>query len=77
MSDSDSDCVMVKVKSIEGYKFAPKDKDYLLKIKPKGGKKSGRIYTLREGQSLPYAPNLEGLFLLFLLIRCRFMYGAF
>ena len=53
MSDSDSDCEMVRVKSFEGHKFAPEDKVFSIK-------KKGYIYTLKKNQSLPYAPHLEG-----------------
>lgn len=60
MSDSDSDCEMVRVKSFEGHKFAPEDKVFSIKLKPFLGKKKGYIYTLKKNQSLPYAPHLEG-----------------
>ena len=60
MSDSDSDFEMVRVKSFQGHKFAPSDTDFSIKIKPKKGRKIGFMYTLKNGQTLPYAPNIEG-----------------
>ena len=60
MSDSDSECEMVKVKSFQGHKFAPSDKNFSIIIKPKEGKKRGFMYTLNSGQTLPYAPTIIG-----------------
>ena len=60
MSDSDSDFEMVRVKSFQGHKFAPSDTDFSIIIKPKKSKKLGLMYTLKKGQTLPYAPIIEG-----------------
>ena len=60
MSDSDSDCEMVRVKSFQGHKFAPSDNSFSIIIKPKEGKKRRFLYTLNSGQTLPYAPTIEG-----------------
>lgn len=58
--DSDSDCEMVKTDSFSGHRVAPEDRDYPIKIKPLEMKKFGLLYTLKKGQSLPYAPELNG-----------------
>ena len=60
MSDSDSDCEYTRTSSVEGYKVAPRDQDFKIKIKPTNGKTKALLYTLKSGQSLPYSPELEG-----------------
>ena len=60
MSDSDSDVPMVRVKSIEGFKLAPEDIEFLIKMKPLKGQKKGFAYKLKKKQTLPYSPYLEG-----------------
>ena len=61
MTDSESDCEMVRVKSFQGHKFAPEEKVFSIKLKPILGKKRGYIYTLKKNQILPHTPFLEGL----------------
>ena len=61
MSDSDSDCelVMVRTTSSHGHKSAPDNIDYKIKIKPNNKKTIGLLYTLKKGQILPYSPDLS------------------
>ena len=66
--DSDSSTEMIKVSSTKGHKYAPKEEEYQVKVKPcKTGTKFGFTYTLKKGTALPYTPDLESkyLFLLF------------
>ena len=66
MSDSDSsDCVFVRTNSLKGHKAAPKDENYKIKIKPEGSVPKAILYTLKEGQHLPYSPILEGFVITF------------
>ena len=58
MSDSDSDIELVRATS--GHNVAPDNRDFMIKIKPLDGGKIGLVYTLKKGQSLPYAPQLKG-----------------
>ena len=59
MSESDSECELVRVTSSKGHKVAPFDGDYKIKIRPNQNKKCRLLYTLKKGQSLPYCPDLE------------------
>ena len=58
MSDSDSECELLRVSSSKGHKVAPCDSEYKIKIRPNQKKKCRLLYTLKKGQSLPYCPDL-------------------
>jgi hypothetical protein len=68
MSDSDSSIELIKVSSTKGHKYAPKEEDYKVKVKPcKTGTKFGFTYLLKKGTALPYTPDLESKYLFILI----------
>ena len=62
MSDSDSDSGLKRVRSRTEtlYNVAPMDTDFKIKIVDKNCDPIRLLYTLKEGQTLPYEPDLEG-----------------
>ena len=62
MSDSDSDTnvSMVRVSSIKGHKSAPDTVEYKMILKNINNNKLGFSYTLKKGQELPFAREMEG-----------------
>ena len=60
MSESESDSEFVRTSSVKGYESVPREEEYKLKFKPWNGKSKAVLYTLKEGQNLPYSPVLEG-----------------
>ena len=62
MSDSDSDTnvSMVRVSSIKGHKTAPDTVEYKIILKNINNNKLGFSYTLKKGQELPFAREMEG-----------------
>ena len=63
--DSDSDSELVRVDSSEIYSVVPEDKVYKLKIKSYGLKSKKLLFTLKQGQELPFQSSLLGNVFLF------------
>ena len=67
MSDSESDCELVRVCSSASmpteWDFAPDSIDFHFKVKLNGqdGKRSRLLYTLKKGVELPYSPTISGI----------------
>ena len=60
MSESESESEFVRTSSQKDYESVPRDEDYKIKFKPCNGNSKAVLYTLKEGQNLPYSPVLEG-----------------
>ena len=81
MSDTEFEDALVRVNSLEReHQVSPKDIDFKILIYSDGSVKPlGLLYTLKEGQVLPYEPDLSGTslaltvnyyFLIFTLLMC-------
>ena len=62
MSDSDSytNVSMVRVSSFKGHKTAPDTVEYKIILKNSNNNKQGFSYTLKKGQELPLAREMQG-----------------
>lgn len=62
MSESDFDMGLKRVHSRKEpvFQVVPKDIDFRLRIVDINSEPIGLLYTLKEGQTLPYEPDLEG-----------------
>ena len=59
-SDSDSEIELKKASSLKGHKVAPRDIEFKLIFKPHEQDKFGLLYTLKQGETLPYSTELDG-----------------